>query len=220
MTAQSSEILSAEAQLALAYTPPFARDALRVLLEFDARLGRIVAATNEPMLGQMRLAWWRDTLGTPASDRPTGDEVLDAISMRWAGHEPALIALVDGWEHLLTDPPLSHDAAAGFAAGRAAAMAGFAEMSGGSPDQCKSVAAASNLWALADAASHVADNQERTTMIVVASRLPAASRLQSPFRGIAVLGALARRSVQAGGTPLMAGRGAALTAMRAGLLGR
>jgi phytoene synthase len=33
------------------------------------------------MLGQMRLAWWREALGKPLADRPRGDEVLDAVGL-------------------------------------------------------------------------------------------------------------------------------------------
>ncbi len=216
----STIALPAEVQIALAYTPSGFRDALRTLFEVDARLARIVAGTNEPMLGQMRLAWWRDILGTPVSERPTGDAVLDAIADFWTGHESGLITLVDGWEHMLADPPLSHDAAAGFADGRAAAMSSYAKMSEASPDQCEAVAANASLWAIADAASHIADAKERLTMLEVAARLPKPARLRGPLRGIAVLGALAQRSLDAGGTPLMAGRGASLVAMRAGLAGR
>ena len=46
------------------------------------------------MLGQMRLAWWREALGKPVADRPRGDRVLDAIGQDWAGREAALVAMV------------------------------------------------------------------------------------------------------------------------------
>ncbi len=209
-----------EVQLALAYTPPNMRDALRTAFELDARLARIVAATNEPMLGQMRLAWWRDTLGTPVRDRPAGDAVLDAIGQHWAGHEAALVALVDGWECMLAEPPLPREGAQAFAMGRAVAVAGCAAMTGANAQEVTAVERSAMLWAIADAASHMEDGAERSTMLELAARFPERTRLQDPFRGIAVLGALARRALDAGGAPLMAGRGAAVVAMRAGLLGR
>ncbi len=209
-----------EVQLALAYTPPMLRDSLRTVFELDARLARIVAATNEPMLGQMRLAWWRDTLGAPLGDRPAGDAVLDAVGEHWEGHEAALVALVDGWECMLAEPPLSPEGAQAFAKGRAVAIAGCAAMTGAGAQEVEAVERSAMLWAIADAASHMADGAERSTMLEVAARFPDRTRLQSPFRGIAVLGALARRALDAGGAPLMAGRAAAVVAMRAGLLGR
>ena len=72
------ETLPTEIELALAYTPRDRREAMRVAFELDRRLARIVAATTEPMLGQMRLAWWRDILAKPVDERPRGDVVLDA----------------------------------------------------------------------------------------------------------------------------------------------
>ena len=82
MSGELTENLADEAQLALAYIGPNLRDALRIFLELDGRLARIVSATTEPMLGQMRLAWWRDALGMAVSERPQGDAVLDGIGNR------------------------------------------------------------------------------------------------------------------------------------------
>ena len=100
MPSPSQENLPAEIELALAYTPAAQRPALRIFFELDARLGRIVAGTNEAMLGQMRLAWWRETLAKPVAERPSGDQVLNAIGEHWVGKEADLIKLVDGWERL------------------------------------------------------------------------------------------------------------------------
>jgi len=220
MSHDASENLAPEAQLALAYTPLIMREALRILLELDFRLGRIVSQTSEVMLGQMRLAWWRDTLGAAISDRPAGDEVLDAINAHWSGHEAALIAVADGWEHMLAEPPLPRASALEFAQGRGEGLAGCAALAGVTGSECDAVRMIGQLWALADAASHVAEADERATLLNLAREMPARQRLGSPLRGVAVLGALAQRSLENDGAPLMAGRGAALVAMRAGLLGR
>jgi phytoene synthase len=214
------EPLPDEARLALAHTAPDLRGALRIFLEFDARLARIVAATSEPMLGQMRLAWWRDALAMPVSQRPQGDPVLDGVGAHWQGQEAALGALVDGWEHMLSEPPLARAAALGFARGRGAGLAGLAGLAGGGADLAARLEEAGTIWALADAASHVADYAERATLLELAATLPPPRRLPAPYRGVAVLGALGARAVRAGGAPLMEGRGAALAALRAGLLGR
>ncbi|MEL6324965.1 MAG: hypothetical protein AAFQ84_12125 [Pseudomonadota bacterium] len=220
MAVSTPQPIPDEAQLALAYTAPFMRAALRIFLEFDLRLARIVSATNEPMLGQMRLAWWRDTLGMAVSERPGGDAVLDGLGAEWAGHEPALIALVDGWECMLSEPPLSSDAASCFVDGRVAGFAGLCALGGGDAVTGEAIKKAARIWALADAASHVAQPTERQTLLDLAASAPRPARLASPFKGIAVLAALGERSIKAGGAPLMAGRGAALVALRAGLLGR
>lgn len=214
------ERLPDEAELALAYTPPILRNALRIVLEFDARLARIVSATNEPILGQMRLAWWRDTLAMDAGKRPAGDAVLDALGREWHDQERGLVALVDGWEQLLGEPPLAQAAALAFADGRAAALAGLALLHEADEETIANLRAAGRIWAMADAVSHLSDGEERAMMLELGRAMAAPGRLPSPFRGVAVLAALGARSLAAGGQPLMAGRGAALTALRAGLLGR
>lgn len=215
----AQETLSDEARLALAYTPPAQRFAFEALLRLDYRLARLVAGTTEPMLGQMRLAWWREALGQPITARPKGDVVLDAMGAHWAGHESALGTLIDGWEYLLNEPPLASADARGFVQGRASGFAGFARLSGASGD-LSAVQDAATAWAIADAAAHFAKDAERATLLELARDLPAPKSLDAPLRGLAVLGALGRRALKRGGKPLMQGRGASLTALRAGLFGR
>ncbi|MEO1488887.1 MAG: hypothetical protein AAFR88_05555, partial [Pseudomonadota bacterium] len=180
---------------------------------------RLVAGTTEPMLGQMRLAWWREALGQPVTARPKGDAVLDALGAHWAGQESALGTLIDGWEYLLGEPPLARADARGFVQGRASGFAGFARLSGASGD-LSAVQDAATAWAIADAAAHFAKDAERATLLELARDLPAPKSLDAPLRGLAVLGALGRRALKRGGKPLMQGRGASLTALRAGLFGR
>ena len=168
------------------------------------------------MLGQMRLAWWRDALGKPASERPRGDVVLDAIGANWAGREDALVQMVDGWEALVTAEQFGADQAAAFGAGRGAFFAALAV--DGSPAIRQACAAAGLRWALADAVTGVSDQSERATLI--AAGLAADNggrRLPSELRGLAVLDALALRALRRGGRPLMEGRGASLTALKAAI---
>jgi phytoene synthase len=73
-------------------------------------------------------------------------------------------------------------------------------------------------WALADAVTGVSDQSERATLI--AAGLAADNggrRLPSELRGLAVLDALALRALRRGGRPLMEGRGASLTALKAAI---
>ncbi|MEO0591274.1 MAG: hypothetical protein AAFZ11_12050 [Pseudomonadota bacterium] len=172
------------------------------------------------MLGQMRLAWWRDALGMDVSDRPAGDPVLDAIGSTWRGYEAELIALVDGWEHMLSDPPLSHEAACAFADGRGAAFGALAAYSERGEALRPRLESAGRIWAVADAASHIDAAAERETLVELGRALPPPGSLPAPFRGVAILASLGARALKAGGAPLMAGRGAGWTAFRAGLLGR
>lgn len=212
MTTKISENLPDEVLLALAHTQPELRDALRIFFELDLRLGRIVSATSEPMLGQMRLAWWRDMLGTPVEDRPGGDAVLDGIGEYWAGREAELVPLVDAWEHLLADPPLDDIDAIQFAENRAKALtAPFPRDVG---DR------AAWHWAMADLAANVSVEEEREMLVSLGMDRPQSPRLFDNMRGLAVLGALGLRALKRGGRPLMEGRTAALVALRAAIIGR
>lgn len=216
MASQTQEILPAEIELALAHTKVADRAALRIFFDLDARLGRIVAGTNEAMLGQMRLAWWRETLQKPVDERPSGDLMLDAIGGEFAGRETLLLPLVDGWEHLLAEPPLREEDARAFAKGRADAMLGVfgsgSNLTGHTEAQ---------VWALADLASNVSLDEERAMLVKLGlERGGPAQRLPSAMKGLAVLSALSLRSLKKGGRPLMEGRGASLTALRAAFFGR
>lgn len=219
MTSEVSDPLPPEAEMALAWTSPKLRAQLSVALQFDRRLARIVARTHEPMLGQMRLAWWRDALAKPAAERPRGDAVLDALGALLPGREAALTAMVDGWEVLVTADRLGPHEAALFGAGRGAFFASLAP-DPVSPALAARLAAAGRCWALADAAAGVSDLEERA--MLVAAGLEATPgrdvvRIPAALRGLAVLEALSLRALRAGGRPLMEGRGAALAIIRAAI---
>jgi len=169
------------------------------------------------MLGQMRLAWWREALGKPVADRPRGDAVLDGIGRHWQGREAVLVHMVDGWEVLVTAQSLGPGEVAVFGAGRAALFAGLADDLG---DQALAarLAAAGRRWALADAAAGVSDPAERVLLVEAGRAVPSApGRIPRGLGGLAVLEALAVRALARGGRPLMEGRGAALAALRAAI---
>lgn len=218
MALEEIENLPEELRLALAYTPAQYRDSVSVVFGLDQRLARIVAATTEPMLGQMRISWWRDILGKPKSERPDGDVVLDAAGLHCCGKEAGLIALGDGWEHLLQEPPLGAEHAMAFVDGRSAAIVSALEFEGDPQEQ--HVRSACRQWAIADLAAKVSMEEERSFLVELAqSHAGEVARLPKRARGIVVLSALGKRALNRGGRPLMEGRGAALTAMKAGLIG-
>lgn len=217
---KDAEPLPTALEIALSYTPQTVRDRLRAFLTLDRRLGQIVAQTNEAMLGQMRLAWWRETLQKQLDERPTGDAALIAVNQHWAGEETVLIQLVDGWEQMLAEPPMSVDNAHIFAAGRAAGFTALVEYASGNEDRSRAIRSAAQCWALMDAATHLPSGEEREMLIDLAKSQENAAALPRDYRGLAVLRALAQRSLTKGGLPLLAGRGAAIVALRAGLLGR
>lgn len=106
------EGLDPEEQLALVYAPASMRARLTLLLALDHRLNGVVHLASEPMLAQIRMAWWRDQLASLAQGAAAPAEPL--LSMIAANPEwiaPAA-ALVDAWDGILTDPaPISPDEA-------------------------------------------------------------------------------------------------------------
>jgi len=216
MSSLEPEPLPPEIGLALAWSPPKVRGPLTTAFQLDRRLAKIVARTSEPLLGQMRLAWWRDVLGKPVAERPRGDVVLDAIGRDWAGREAALAAMVDGWEVLVTAETIGIEEARVLGMGRGTFFAALDQRDDRAGQD--RLAAAGYRWALADAAAAVSSSGERDVLVSVGlARSHIGGSFPRELRGLAVLEALALRSLKGGGHPLMAGRGASLAALRAAI---
>jgi len=104
------DIVAAELQtrdrdrwLAALYAPAAARPGLMALFALDAELAHVVATTTEPMLGEIRLAWWRERLEGLDAGQVPAQPLLQAISAHLlpgiAG--AALAALEDRWLDLI-----------------------------------------------------------------------------------------------------------------------
>lgn len=197
-------------RLALAYAPARARMPTLALLALDQRLAGIVRHSHEPMLAQLRLAWWREQLKADAAGWPAGEPLLAALRS-WQGRQSGLVALVDGWELLTGPAPLGAAALDGFADGRGDAFVALAEVIG-ARDAPAIVREAGRAWALADLAVNVGHAEERQTATALAEG-EAAPRLSRAMRVLTVLDGLARRRLR-GLPPSL------LAAMRLGLLGR
>jgi 15-cis-phytoene synthase len=198
-------------RLALTYAPAAARQRWLAILAFDHQLGSALAQAREPLLKQMRLAWWRDTLASPVSADPLRSE----LARHFPGETARLLAAVDGWEELTAPPPLSAAAIERYARGRAEP---FVALAGGG--DCEPVRGAAMLWALGDFAAHASDPVERDAALDCARAVPPPGRLARTMRPLAVLAALAGRVIERGETSVLGERGAALTAMRVGIFGR
>jgi phytoene synthase len=201
-------------RLALAYAPHRARTQTLALFALDARLAGILRRRGEPVLAQMRLAWWRDVLRKEQMEWPKGEAVLGLL--RGWRQPSALVPLVDGWETLLAEP---FDSAATdqFVSGRAAA---FRQLAAEFGLPLERVDEAASFWALADLAANLADPAERSAVVAASTKLPPCGPLPRELRPLLVLAALGRRSLARGGQPLLGGFGAALLAMRVGITGR
>jgi 15-cis-phytoene synthase len=93
--------------LALNYVRADRRDAVRALWALDEILGRIVASTTQPIIGQMRLTWWYERLCALDDGDCAAEPVLAALLAHVLPHDAtglALAGLVEGWEALLETP--------------------------------------------------------------------------------------------------------------------
>ena len=201
-------------RLALSYAPSLARQATLALLALDERMAKMLRAAREPLATQLRLAWWRETLEQPRTEWPRGDPILDALR-GW--REPAALApLANGWEALLAER-LTPTVIADFVDGRGQAFAGLAREFGAEP--AEDAAQAARVWALADLAANISDGDERE-LVVAYGRRQTMPRLSPYLRPLAILAGLGARALEQGGTPLLAGPGSALMALRIGMTGR
>ena len=90
------------ANLAVAYTPVAFRPAFTLMLQLDARFADIVRKAREPMIAQIKLAWWRDAFATEPALRPKGEPLLQALGAYGdVISSLALQDLVSAWELLL-----------------------------------------------------------------------------------------------------------------------
>lgn len=216
----SNNALPPEIAVALGYARPTERPVFAAILQFDRALGSAVGQASEMLVGQLRLAWWRDALMTNAEHMPRGNPILDELVRALGPALPQLVPLVDGWEALLVAQPLDEAALGAHTDGRISAWLATSRVIGPC-DDLDAVANAARLWSLADLAANLSDPVERTRVVEFAMRyvrLPA--RLSASMRPLAVLAELARRAITQGGAPLMADRTAALVALRCGLFGR
>lgn len=203
-------------RLALAYAPRAARLQLLALMALDMRLAGIVRNSREPMLAQLRLAWWREQLSHDGSAWPDGEPLLTALRS-WNGRHGELAPLIDGWEAMTGTAPLPEAAFLQLADARGAAFAALME---GARNQAEAQRLGRN-WALADIAGRLTHPQERATVAALANAQDwRPARLPRELRPLVVLHGLAARSLRAGENGISASPGSLIAAMRLGLLGR
>jgi len=218
MTAASPLVatLPSIAQLALVYAPAATREQTLALLALDARLAGLIRNSREPMLAQLRLAWWRETLGRDAAEWPAGEPIFAALRS-WGGGHQALTALVDGWEALASPPPLERKAMEAFVRGRGEAFAALAKTVGRSADM-EAASVLGQTWALEDLPLRLGRDDERAAAMALAQEtrrdLP---RVHRKLRALRVLAGLTRRRRLTDGSAMPPG--AAWHAVKLGLLG-
>lgn len=87
----------------LVSVPHARRAAMSALWGLAARLTKLLLDAREPLIGQIKLAWWRDMVTMIANDPdalPKGEPLLAELQATWAG-QGGLDALVDAAEAML-----------------------------------------------------------------------------------------------------------------------
>ena len=162
------------------------------------------------MLGQLRLAWWRERLGEGSP--PRGEPLL-ALLESWGDCRAALVPLVDGWEAMLGEAP--RDVAA-LVAGRAGAVAGLARLIGAG-ERAGEAERLARGWTLGELTKLTAQAEERAAAHALALAHDwAPARLPRGLRPLAVLHGLSRRQHLG---KAEASLGALLAGIRLGIFG-
>lgn len=103
-----------ERWLTTLFAPAAARADLLALYAFNLELARTAEAVSEPMLGQIRLQWWREAVAEIGSGQPRRHPVVLALAdlhRRRPLSAADLAALIDARETDLTPEPFDDEAA-------------------------------------------------------------------------------------------------------------
>jgi NADH dehydrogenase [ubiquinone] 1 alpha subcomplex assembly factor 6 len=93
------------------FAPAERRQAVFAILAFNAELARTRSVVTEPILGQMRLQWWRDALDRVFDDAgnvPAGNPLLAGITdaiHQYHLPRPVIEAMIDARSNDLEDAP-------------------------------------------------------------------------------------------------------------------
>jgi phytoene synthase len=70
------------------FAPPARRESLFALYAFNLEIARTREAVREPMMGRIRLQWWRDAIAAASEGQPYRHEILEPLAT--AIHERSL----------------------------------------------------------------------------------------------------------------------------------
>lgn len=196
-------------RLAASYAPRRLQPRYRGLFAFDEAIGRGALAAREPLMAQIRLAWWREACGRLLSDAP--HPALAMLAQCWPDDPAPLVALVDGWEEVAVGEGAYGARAERLAQGRARACAAAAMER---PDAADGAA---RCWTFATLSLHASDEPQRAAMTALA-REARPLRLSRALRPLAVLDGLGHRAASHG--QLLGDRMSPLAAVRLGIFGR
>jgi phytoene synthase len=136
------------------FAPPAEREALAALYAFNLEIARVRESVREPMLGRMRLQWWRDAIEGMFSGAPQREPVAQALAAavdRFGLGREHFDRLIEAREFDLEDrPPATLDDLVAYAEGTGAPLVKLSAEVMGARD-AGAMAAAEDLgaaWAL------------------------------------------------------------------------
>jgi phytoene synthase len=146
--------LDPDRKLALAYVPAAVRPAVEALWRLDVAFAAILVTGTQPLISQMRFAWWREALERLDSASPPAEPVLQALAAyvlpKVTGAE--LAAMEEGWLLLLSEDSLTGEDLDLYGERRGGLLFAYTARLLGDPDF--PVGRAGEVWALADLARH------------------------------------------------------------------
>lgn len=212
-----NELLPPAERLALAYAPSGSKRAIAAIFQLDARLAHAAMGASEPIIAQLKLAWWRERLGGAGDTGPIGEPLLERLT-ELGLLQPGLCEMVDGWEQVAVAEHGHCDWPA-WARKRAAGWGVVTETLAG-PEWRSAALLAGSRWAIADLAARTTNESERQSLLDAGRTIGSVpAPLPKAVRPFAVLDALARRSLDRSEAPLAHPSAMAL-AMRVGIFGR
>jgi phytoene synthase len=118
--------LDRERYLCTLFAPPQGRERLLALYAFNSEIARVRETVSEPLIGQMRLQWWREAIAELAAGKVRAHPVAQALAAAWAQSPPRpelIERLLVARELDLDDtPPADCTALEKYAEGSAAAL--------------------------------------------------------------------------------------------------
>ena len=132
--------------LATLYAPATIRPALFALHALDLELMEVVEATTQPMIGLIRLAWWREALERLDRAPPPAQPLLEALAARVLplGVTGEDLAAMEAGAAALLEEPADQSA---YLEGRSRLFTLAARLSGGNEE---AGAVAGRVWAAAE----------------------------------------------------------------------
>jgi phytoene synthase len=190
--------LDPDRTLALAYVPASRRAAVGALWRLDSALSSVLSTGREPLISQIRLAWWREVLEKLDTAPAPAEPVLKALAadVLPAGVSGAqLSAMEAGWAVLLSPDPLGAVDLELYASARGGLLFRHTARLLGEPLPGLAVEAGGGAWALVDLARHSKDADDAEAA-VAAARAVQEHRWPARLRPLGMLAALARRDLE------------------------